>query len=194
MKIGIQGGKGSFNEEAIRDYLDTHNIADFEIVYLFTTEKVLKALCNGLITYGQFAIHNSIGGVVRESILAMGNHQFSLVEEYAIVISHALMIRNDAKISDIDTIMTHPQVLKQCKRNLLEKYPTLKLISGQGDLIDHANVAKNLSENKLEKNIATMGSKVLADIYDLRVIENGMQDLDLNYTSFLLVKPNQLTD
>jgi prephenate dehydratase len=84
--------------------------------------------------------------------------------------------------------MTHPQVLAQCKGSLTQKYNHLKHTSGEGELIDHALVAKSLSENKLPDNIATMGSKVLAQLYDLEIVEDNLQDLNENYTSFLLVK------
>ena len=49
------------------------------------------------------------------------------------------MIREYAEYADIDTIMTHPQVLAQCKNNLALKYPSLKLTSGTGKFIDHVS-------------------------------------------------------
>lgn len=185
--IGIQGGIGSFNEEAIQYYLKKSSITKYRIKYLFTSENVLKALHGGAIDKGQFAIHNSVGGIVEESVQAMADYKFKIVEEYAIKISHALMIRKDAKLSEITTIMTHPQVLAQCKSTLIKKYPKFKQTSGEKELVDHALIAKYLSENKLPKNIATMGSKVLAKLYDLQVIEDNLQDAKENYTSFLQV-------
>lgn len=187
LTFGIQGGKGSFNEEALQYYLKKENITRFKIKYLYTSENVMRALHKGDIDRGQFAIHNSVGGIVEESVQAMANYKFKIIEEFAIKISHALMIRKDAKFSEVTTIMTHPQVLAQCKDTLLRKYPNLKQISGEKELVDHAKVAKYLSEGKLPKNIATMGSKVLADLYDLQIIEDNLQDAKENYTSFLQV-------
>ncbi len=186
--IGIQGGKGSFNEEAIQYYLKRNNITEYTIEYLYTSMNVLKALHEGKIDQGQFAIHNSIGGIVGESVHAMAKYKFQILEQYAIKIAHTLMIRNDAKLSDVTTIMAHPQVFAQCKTTLSQKYPHLIQKSGEGELIDHALVAKQLSEKILPKEIAVMGSKVLADIYDLTVVETDLQDLKENYTSFLLVE------
>ena len=97
------------------------------------------------------------------------------------------MIRKDATLKEITTIMSHPQVFAQCKKTLVQKYPNLTQTSGEGELIDHALVAKQLSEGKLPKNIATMGSKILAELYDLHIVEDNLQDLNENYTSFLLV-------
>lgn len=187
LTFGIQGGAGSFNEEAIQYFLKRSGITKYAVKYLYTTENVLKALHEGDIDRGQFAIHNSVGGIVGESIEAMANYKFKIIEEFAIKISHALMIRGDAKFSEVTTIMTHPQVLAQCRQTLPQKYPHLKQTSGKGKLIDHSVVARLMSEKKIPKHIATMGSKVLAEIYNLQIIEDNLQDAKENYTSFLMV-------
>lgn len=188
LTIGIQGGRGSFNEEALSYFVKKHKVAPYHTVYLHTTENVLSALYRGEIDYGQFATHNSVGGTVTESIRAMAHYRFKIVDHFEIKIAHALMMRSDAKRKDIDTIMTHPQVLKQCGQTLKTKYPHLKKTSGKGNLVDHAEVAKQLSEKKLPKTIATMGSKVLSKLYGLTIIEDNLQDASENYTSFMMVK------
>lgn len=183
---GIQGGVGSFNEQALQYYLNRSNIKNYKVEYLYTSENVLKTLVNGGIDQGQFAIHNSIGGIVGESIEAIAKYKFKILDQYAIKIAHALMIRSDSDLSKIDTIMTHPQVLAQCKMSLQQKYPHLIQTSGKGKFVDHALVAKSLSEKKLPKNIAVMGSSILAKIYNLKIIEDNLQDSNENYTTFLL--------
>jgi prephenate dehydrogenase len=187
LTIGIQGGEGSFNEEAVLYYLKRNGIEKYKINYLHTSKNVLQSLHEGDSDQGLFATHNSIGGIVMESVEAMAQYKFSIIEEFAIKISHALMIRKDATLKEVTEIMSHPQVFAQCKKSLQQKYPNLKLISGEGELIDHALVAKQLGQEKLPKNIATMGSKLLAELYNLNVIEDNLQDLQENYTSFLLV-------
>jgi len=185
--FGIQGGKGSFNEEAILYFLNRSGISNYKIKYLYTSGNVLESLHKGEIDKGQFAIHNSVGGIVEESLKAMAKYKFNIIDQFAIKISHALMIRSDAEFSEINTIMSHPQVFAQCKVTLSKKYPHLRQTSGEGELIDHAMVAKHLSEKTLSKHIATMGSKVLAELYDLKIIEDNLQDAAENYTSFLLI-------
>lgn len=186
--FGIQGGIGSFNEKAIVYYAETRGIVNYEIRYLFATEPVLRELSRGSIDRGQFAIHNTLGGLVDESLNAMGKYNFEVLEKFSIKIAHALMIRPDATLGEVTTIMTHPQVLAQCKDNLSKKYPTLKQTSGDGNLIDHAEVARLLHEKTLPKNIAVMGSNILAKVYSLTVIEDNLQDNDNNFTTFLIVK------
>ncbi|MBZ0189179.1 MAG: prephenate dehydrogenase/arogenate dehydrogenase family protein [Candidatus Obscuribacterales bacterium] len=186
--IGIQGGRGSFNEEAARYYLDKSGESNFELVYLHTTKNVLKALFEGDVDRGQFAIQNSIGGVVTESIEAMAAYRFNIVEEFGIKISHTLMTKQSVDINAIEKIMSHPQVFAQCKNNLNKKYPHIRRESGEGDLIDHAKVASLLGTDELPDSIATMGSKVLAKLNNLKIIEENLQDLESNFTTFLWVE------
>ncbi|MBA3723471.1 MAG: hypothetical protein H0W89_01075 [Candidatus Levybacteria bacterium] len=188
LTIGIQGGRGSFNEEAVLMFVKTNNLQNCYIKYLHTSENVLKELSDRTIDKGQFAVHNSLGGVVHESVRAMGKYNFELVADYKMQIEHALMIRTDATIEKIDTVMAHPQVFAQCKTKLAEKYPHLKQIVGEGEFIDHAKIAEHLSQKKLPANVAVMGSQVLAQVYGLSVIETGLQDKKDNFTTFLLVK------
>lgn len=56
--IGIQGGRGSFNEEAALTHLPQIITADYELRYLYTTPNVFEALDKGEIDRGQFAIFN----------------------------------------------------------------------------------------------------------------------------------------
>ncbi|HVC05456.1 MAG TPA: prephenate dehydrogenase/arogenate dehydrogenase family protein [Candidatus Acidoferrales bacterium] len=186
--VGIQGGRGSFNEEAARHYLRGYEDGHVELVYLHTTERVLRALHEGSVDRGQFAIHNSVGGMVGESVAAMARYRFDIVEEFEIKIAHALMMSSTGDPAAVDTVMTHPQVLAQCRSALASRYPNLRQTSGEGDLIDHAKVAEFIASGELAPNIATMGSSVLANIHGLRVIEDNLQDLGENFTSFLWVQ------
>ena len=184
---GIQGGIGSFNEEAILQYTNNNKIKNYKIKYLYTTPKVLKELHKGNIDFGLFAIHNSVGGIVEESIRAMAKYKFAIVEEFQIFIRHFLMKRKNIEKEKIKTIMAHPQVLKQCKITLKQKYPGMRFKSGKGDLIDTAQAAKSLSKNRLPKNTAILGPKALSTLYDLQIIGKDFQDNKENYTSFLLI-------
>ena len=186
--VGIQGGQGSFNEQAALTHLADVGIGNFKLRYLHTTENVIKTLENGEIDFGQFAIHNTLGGDVEESLRAMNGHDVFAVARYKIKIAHVLMIGPTAELSDIETIMTHPQVLRQCKHNLAKKFSHIKLVSGEGEMIDPAKIAELIGQQKLPKSVATLSSKALAKAHGLNVVAENMQDADDNYSTFLLVK------
>ncbi len=184
---GIQGDMGSFNEEALQNFLLRKNIKDYKTEYLYTSEKVLKSLYEGAIDFGLFAISNSTGGLVEESIQAMAKYRFSIVEDFTIVIRHFLMKRKDIDEKEITTIMAHPQVFRQCEQTLKEKFPHLKLLSGEGDLVDTARAAAELAAGNLPKNTAILGPQTLSKHFDFDIIAEQLQDKKDNLTRFLLV-------
>ena len=186
-RYGIQGGIGSFNEVAINDYFTRNNITDYHIEYLYTTENVLKNLEQGNIDYGLFAVHNSVGGIVTETVLATAKYKYKIVQDYGIPIHHYLMKRKDIDFDQINSIVAHPQVLKQCKNTLESRYHHLNLSSGLGEDIDTAKMAKNLSEGKIENTTAILGPKILAELYNFDIVAENLQDQSNNITYFLLV-------
>jgi prephenate dehydratase len=186
--IGIQGGRGSFNEEAALTHLPQIITGDYELRYLYTTPKVLGALDKGEIDRGQFAIFNTLGGLYEESLYAIAEHNFNIIDKYPIKICHSLMIRRGAELSEISTIMTHPQVLKQCKNSLAVNYSNLRLEIGDGELTDPAKIAEAIANGQLPKSVATVSNRLMADIYGLSIVENDLQDRMDNESTFLLVE------
>ena len=186
--FGIQGGRGSFNEEALMDYIDRHEVSDWEVRYLYTTNKVLKALWAGEVDYGLFAIQNANGGIVEESIEAMAKYKFRIKERFGIQVRHFLMKKPEVDVGSLKSVMAHPQVFKQCRKNLTVKYPWLKQVTGKGELIDTAKAAKALVEGKIDNQTAILGPRVLSSLYGLEIIEGDLQDNKNNVTDFLLVE------
>jgi chorismate mutase / prephenate dehydratase len=188
LTIGIQGGRGSFNEEAALTHLPQILTVPYELRYLYTTPNVLMALDKEEIDRAQFAIFNTLGGLYEESLYAIAEHTFKIVDKYAIKIRHSLMIREDAELNEITTIITHPQVLKQCKSNLAKKYPDLRLEMGEGELTDPAQIAEAIAKGQLPKGVATVSNGLMADVYGLSIVENDLQDRMDNESTFLLVE------
>lgn len=135
-----------------------------------------------------FAVSNTLGGIVDETLEVLGDYKFKIVEQITLNIRHFLMTRKDIKLSDITKIIAHPQVLKQCETTLAKRYSALKKISGTGVLIDTAKAAKALHENKISSDHAILGPQVLTSLYDFTIIDSNLQDRDDNRTTFLLVK------
>ena len=185
--IGIQGGKGSFCEEAINSYIKSKNILKHRIVYLYTSEKVLEKLHSGDVDLGLFAIQNAVGGIVYESAHAMSQYKFKIIDEIEILVRHYLMKLKEVPSEKIDHIMAHPQVFAQCKTTLAQKYPSYILESGEGDLIDTAKAAWSLANGELPNNYAILGPGILSKLYDFDIMGENLQDSSNNLTSFFLV-------
>jgi prephenate dehydratase len=188
--IGIQGGHGSFNEAALELYLKKNRLEKnkIEVQYLYTSDRVLHHVSQKKVDFGVFALHNTIGGFVTETLKAIGTYQFSLVDTVQLDVEHCLMKLRTVPFEKITTVMAHPHAIKQCTRTLQKKYPQLLITSGKGDLIDHAKVAEELAEGNISEKTAVIGSTFLAQIYDLEIVDADMKDEQNNVTTFCVVQ------
>lgn len=181
MKYGIMGAKGSFSEQAARHFCAQNKDNSCDIVYLVSAEKVLSALESGDVDMAVFPIENSNGGVVIEAIYAMARHQFTVTQLFEIEVKHNLLVMPGVKANDIKVVSSHDQALKQCRMYLKRVWPTVEL----KEYADTALAAKDLHEGILSKDTAVIAPRVAAELYGLEILEEGIQDLKFNYTTFI---------
>ncbi len=183
-KIGIQGAKGSFSEEAAKLFAKNHGVEPHQIIYLISSENVLESVENGDVGYGIFAMENAQGGVVIESVEALAHHVCEIVEMFHIPVIQNLLGISGTHIGDITEIHSHQQALRQCKDYLSEHFWTRPLIEAD----DTAEAARRLAEGKLPSTAAVIANKACADLYGLEVLQESIHDLKHNLTLFLGVK------
>jgi prephenate dehydratase len=181
MNIGISGAKGSFSEEAAGIYAKSLNLSDIKIEYLISVENVLEALENGSIERGIFPIENSNGGIVIEAVYAMAKHRFTIEKLFEIDVHQTLLAAPGINPDQITVITSHDQALKQCRMYLKRKWPGVDILPYP----DTAKAAKDLSEGTLPKTTAVIASKSCAALYKLDVLEESIQDLKFNFTTFV---------
>ena len=187
LRIGIQGGEGSFNYQALELGMRRQRVQDYEPVFLFTTEAVLSALQAGMVDRGQFALYNSTCGPVEETMEAIGRFTFEVLDWYSIPIAHALICKKGVELAQIRTILTHPKVLEQCEGNLREHYDWIEQKRGEGDMIDPAMAAQALRDDELPDDHATLSCRALSDVYGLKILATDLQDRSENATTFLYI-------
>jgi prephenate dehydratase len=184
IKIGVSGQLGSFSEEAAKYYCLKNKIKDYDLKYLVSVENVLKNLKNGRIDKGVFPIENSNGGIVYEAVYAMAKYIFKIENMFEIDIRHNLLVQAGVKSGDIKRIVSHQQALRQCRMYLRRKWGAADL----EEYADTAQAAKDLSAGKLSRETAVIAPKICASIYDLEILEEGIQDLKFNFTTFIAAK------
>jgi len=182
MKIGVMGAKGSFSEEAARVYVKKHTkVRTCEILYLITAENVLSNLERGAIDIAIFPIENSNGGIVLEAVHAMSKHNFTIKKMFEIDVHHCLLVKKGAKAQQIKTILSHDQAIKQCRMYLRRVWPKAKL----KEYADTAQAAADLAKGKLPTTAAVIASRAAAELYKLSILDESIQDLKFNYTTFI---------
>lgn len=184
MKIGIMGARGSFSEEAAQKYCYEEGIHDAELQYLVSAENVLASLEEGKSDLGIFPIENSNGGVVIEAIYAMAKHRFEVKKMFELDVHHMLIAKKGVNPQEITTITSHDQALKQCRMYLKRKWPDVDIEA----YADTAKAAEDLASGTLPETTAVIASTAAAEIYDLQIIDESIQDLKFNYTSFIVAQ------
>lgn len=184
MKIGIMGAKGSFSEEAARKYIETEKIPNAEIQYLISAENVLTSLEAGESDLGIFPIENSNGGIVIEAVHAMATHRFKVKKMFEIDVHQNLLVARGTNADEITVVASHDQALKQCRMYLKRKWPGIEL----QEYADTAKAAEDLASGILPSTTAVIAAKAAAELYGLDVLEESIQDLKFNYTSFVVAE------
>lgn len=182
MKIGIMGAKGSFSEQAGEIFLQQEKVANGELVPLVSAEAVLKAVEDGAVDKGLFPIENSNGGIVIEAVHAMAKHRFSIERMFEVDIHHMLLVRPGVTASHIKSITSHDQALKQCRMYLRRVWSDVDI----QEFKDTAAAAKALHDSELPDTTAVIAPRRCADLYGLEILEESIQDLKFNFTTFVV--------
>ena len=184
MKIGISGAEGSFSEEAARQYAKSAGYDDAEFVYLNFVERVLGSLEKGEIEIGIFAIENSNGGVVTEYLPAIAAHRFAIEKLFDLNVQHMLCVMPGTKKEDVTTIVSQNQALRQCRMYLKRMWPQAEIKEYE----DTAKAAEDIANGTLPASCAAIASRAAADVYKLEILEESIQDLKFNVTTFIVAK------
>lgn len=177
IKIGYQGVKGSFSEEAMIEYFGEKqkpiNYEKFEDVFI--------ALKNDEIDYGILPFENSCTGAITSVYDLLSKYGFYIVGEESIKINQNLIGVKGAKIEDIKEVYSHPQGFEQ-SREFLKEHDDFKLIYFYNTAIS----AKHIS-SLYDKSKAAISSCRAAKIYDLDIIEKNINDNENNHTKFVII-------
>jgi prephenate dehydratase len=177
MKIGVMGARGSFSEQAGESYAPNG-----EIIPLISAENVLRALTEGEIDRGIFPIENSNGGIVIEAVHAMAKYNFTIEKMFELDVHHMLLVKPGITAAHIQTISSHDQAIKQCRMYV-------KRVWGEADIVpylDTAKAAEDLANGVLPDTTAVIAPRKCAELYGLEILEESIQDLKYNYTTFVV--------
>lgn len=182
--LGYQGIPGSFSEEAARKYMTEEGLGEVRTEPCLSSKGVMDALATFAIDRGIIAMENARGGVVHESIHALAKARCSVRSMFHIQVNQCLIVQKGVDLSEITEIKSHPQALKQCSRFLRENFSHIPHIDAE----DTAAAARHLHLNEYEATTAVIAPARSAEIYDLEVLQYGIQDLKDNQTLFLVVE------
>ena len=173
-RVSFQGERGAYSEVASFSFFGKIKI---ETIPCPTFTDTLKNTESDVSDYSILPIENSLEGSVGESNDLLLSTKLNAVGEIYHRIHHCLI--GTGSVRDIDTVYSHTQALGQCRQfiqeNSLGTIPTY-------DTAGSVKIIKDLNKN----SVACIASKNAAEIFDVPVIQEGVEDNANNYTRFLI--------
>ena len=172
--IGYLGPKGTFSQIAA----EKHFGKDINSKACSSIEDIFRDVETEQVHYGVVPIENTTEGTVNLTLDAFLSYDVQICGEIELPIHHQLMTQTGN--TQIDCIYSHQQSLAQCRQWISQNHPTAKLIAVESN----GEAAKLAS---LEDSSAAIASELAAEVYDLDIIAENIEDHRQNTTRFLIL-------
>ena len=183
-KISFQGKDGAYSHLAIKEvYSDAQHIP------CSTFEKTIDLAETGEVDLAMIPIENSAAGRVAGIHRLLPKSKLHIIAEHFQRVEHHLLIHPDTDSSKIKKVISHEQALAQCSNKIQNN--GYEILIGA----DTAGSAKNISDSSI-LDTAAIASKLAADIYSLKIIDNSFANTINNITRFFIMsnEPNSSYD
>lgn len=177
--VVYQGVEGAYSQLAMKQFFGDKSYKNYNVE---SWRNAVEDVVNGKADYAVLPIENSSAGYISENFDLVNDYPVYIVGEQIVAVDHCLLGVKGAKLSDIKTVYSHPQALLQSDGYLRNKHNDWTAIA----VSNTALAAKNVRDDA-DITCAAIGSKLNADIYDLEILEEGIQDNKLNRTRFMII-------
>lgn len=181
LKIGFLGPEGTFTQSAVYKHFG-HSV---RALPFGTIDEVFQEVENGAADFGVVPIENSTEGTVNNTLDMFLTSPLKIGGEIELRIEQHLIGRM-ASLESIERICAHEQALAQCRGWLREYLPHVELIGVSSN-------AAGARRARDEGGTAAIGSDVAAEVYDLKILVNNIEDRADNATRFLVIGRKLLT-
>lgn len=175
VRVAFLGPDGTFSHQAATrqfgsqvDYVPVTNMRD-----VFTSTE------RGDTQFGVVPVENTIEGPITVTFDALVETDVTICSEIKLEISEHLMSRT-GKLEDIQRVASHPQPLAQCRGWLDANLHGI-------ETIETTSTAAAAQLAHADEKVASIGSEVTAEVYDLLIVASGIEDHRGNTTRFLVV-------
>ena len=179
--VSFQGEHGAYSESAARKFFGK----DIKTIPCKSFEDTLKVTEKDGSDYSVLPVENSIEGTVGQSIDAITNTSLHSIGEVYLKVEHCLI--GKGKLEDVKTVYSHPQALGQCSNFIqnkkLQTVPTY-------DTAGSVKIVKEMDDVKS----ASIASYDAGKLYDVPIIEEGIENNSNNYTRFLIFSKNNSSE
>jgi 3-deoxy-7-phosphoheptulonate synthase len=180
-RAAFVGRIGTFSHKACLQYFGEN----IDPVPLQTFRSIFEAVENGAVDFGVIPIENSLSGSIHENYDHLLEFDVKIIGEIQLRIMHHLLGKPGTQVKDIRRVLSHPQVLSQC-RQYLEQHDWERVSVG-----DTAGAAEKVAAAADNKS-AAIANLVAADIYGLAALQENIEINPRNYTRFVIISREPL--
>ena len=130
-------------------------------------------------------IENSIAGRVADIHRLMPTSGLKIIGEFFLEIQHTLMGIKESDLNSLKVVRSHEMALSQC-RHSIEKLNLTPQVAA-----DTAGSAREVSELS-DRTIGAIASPLAAEIYNLKILKENMEDKGFNTTRFLILSKDEI--
>lgn len=178
-KLAFLGPHGTNSEEAAIYMANLRN-EKVDLVACNTIQDAIQAVFNKKVDYCLVPVENSIEGSVRVTLDTLAHDVDLMIESELIWSVHNQLLTKNPN-ANIHTIISHIQPLAQCREYLKTYYPKAKIES----VSSTARAAEKVSY--YGDGYAAIATKTAADLYNLQILDTDIQDVEDNFTRFILL-------
>ena len=182
VKVVFQGVEGAYSQQAMTEYFGKECIS----FHVDTWKDAMEAISKGEADFAVLPIENSSAGIVSENYDLLVEYDNYIVGEQIIHIHHALLGLEDANIEDIQSVYSHPQALMQCNEFLYENSKWDKI-----SMKNTAMAAMKVQQDN-DKSQAAIASRLTAEIYGLKILNDNISNSENNATRFIIVSNRRI--
>ncbi len=180
--VAFLGPLGTFTEEAL---LTQEDYSAAALEPMASIGDVLEAVGSGRADIGFVPIENAIDGVVRDTLDALIFDVDLLIQrEVVLDVRLHLMAPRGAALRDVRRVVSYPVALAQCRRFFAEQLPDVEAVAANST----ADAARQLGAHP-DRHTAAIAPRLAADLYNLTILAEDVEDFAGNQTRFVAVGP-----
>lgn len=183
-KAAFLGEIGSYSHKACTQYFGPQ-VAP---IPMMSFKEIFEAVNSGKSNFGVIPLENSLAGSVHENYDLLLEYEFKIIGEITLRIKHNLIGHPGTDIEEIKRVHSHPQVFQQC-RQFLDRHSAWDLVY----VTDTARAVKHIKTTG-DKSDAAIAGKDAADIYEMEVLEEGIETNPRNFTRFVVISSQPLAN
>lgn len=180
--VVYQGVEGAYSHQAMRQFFGEH-VKNFHV---HSFRDAMEAIQEGKADYAVLPIENSSAGIVNDTYDLLVQYENYIVAETFVKAEHCLLGTQEAELSDIKTVYSHPQGLMQCSKYLEEHRDWVQM--------SYSNTAASAKKVLEDQDVtqAAIASAFAGELYGLKILAKRINYNTENTTRFIIVAKDKI--